>query len=164
MHVLLNRYPSEVETYNDIDGEVVNFFRVLRTQKGALIEAIGLTLLWLPVIVAVQVALMLGLGLLLGAINVYLRDTQQLVEVGLLAWFFLTPIIYPIDSLSAGLQLIIQVLNPVASLVGAYRHILYAGDAPNLMLLGVTALQALLALAVGALVFRRLSPSFAEEV
>lgn len=41
--VLLNREPSPVETYNDIDGEVVNFFRVLRDQKHQLIEAIGLT-------------------------------------------------------------------------------------------------------------------------
>jgi DNA adenine methylase len=41
--VLLNRDPSPVETYNDIDGEVVNFFRVLREQKDRLIEAIGLT-------------------------------------------------------------------------------------------------------------------------
>ncbi len=41
--VLLNRAPSPVETYNDLDGEVVNFFRVLRDQKEELIEAIGLT-------------------------------------------------------------------------------------------------------------------------
>ena len=41
--VLLNRPPSAVETYNDIDGEVVNFFRVLRDQKAELVEAIGLT-------------------------------------------------------------------------------------------------------------------------
>lgn len=41
--VLLNRDTSAVETYNDIDGEVVNFFRTLRVQKDALIEAIGLT-------------------------------------------------------------------------------------------------------------------------
>lgn len=41
--VLLNRQPSPVETYNDIDGEVANFFRVLRDQKERLIEAIGLT-------------------------------------------------------------------------------------------------------------------------
>jgi DNA adenine methylase len=41
--VLLNRAPSPVETYNDIDGEVVNFFRILREQKSALVEAIGLT-------------------------------------------------------------------------------------------------------------------------
>lgn len=41
--ILLNRTPSPVETYNDLDGEVVNFFRVLREQKDKLIEAIGLT-------------------------------------------------------------------------------------------------------------------------
>src|SRR5690349_13816334 len=38
--VLLNRESSPVETYNDLDGEVVNFFRVLRSQKQALVEAI----------------------------------------------------------------------------------------------------------------------------
>ena len=41
--VLLNRDPSPVETFNDLDGEVVNFFRVLREEKEQLIEAIGLT-------------------------------------------------------------------------------------------------------------------------
>lgn len=41
--VLLNRAPSPVETYNDVDGEVVNFFRVLREEKDRLVEAIGLT-------------------------------------------------------------------------------------------------------------------------
>lgn len=41
--VLINREPSPVETYNDIHGEVVNFFHVLREQKDALVEAIGLT-------------------------------------------------------------------------------------------------------------------------
>jgi DNA adenine methylase len=41
--VLLNRIPSPLETYNDLDGEVVNFFRVLREEKSKLIEAIGLT-------------------------------------------------------------------------------------------------------------------------
>lgn len=41
--VLLNREPSPVETYNDIDGEVANFFRVLRDHKETLIERIGLT-------------------------------------------------------------------------------------------------------------------------
>jgi len=41
--VLLNRKPSLVETYNDLDGEVVNFFRVLRDHQEELIRAIGLT-------------------------------------------------------------------------------------------------------------------------
>ena len=41
--VLINREPSPVETYNDLDGEVVNFFRVLRDHQEELIEKIGLT-------------------------------------------------------------------------------------------------------------------------
>lgn len=41
--VLLNRDPSPIETYNDLDGEVVNFFRVLRDEKDRLVERIGLT-------------------------------------------------------------------------------------------------------------------------
>ena len=41
--MLINRFPAPVETYNDLDGELVNFFRVLREQKTALIESIGLT-------------------------------------------------------------------------------------------------------------------------
>lgn len=41
--VLLNRDPSPVETYNDIDGEVVNFFRVLRDKTDELLKAIALT-------------------------------------------------------------------------------------------------------------------------
>lgn len=41
--VLLNRPPSPIETYNDIDGEVCNFFRVLRDHKDRLVEVIGLT-------------------------------------------------------------------------------------------------------------------------
>jgi DNA adenine methylase len=41
--VLLNRRPSPIETYNDLDGEVCNFFRVLRDEKGKLVRAIGLT-------------------------------------------------------------------------------------------------------------------------
>src|SRR3989304_10544081 len=44
--VLLNRDPSPVETYNDIDGEVVNFFRVLREQKDELLYSIGMTPFW----------------------------------------------------------------------------------------------------------------------
>jgi len=41
--VLLNRQPSPVETYNDLDGEVTNFFRVLRNEGDQLVKAVGLT-------------------------------------------------------------------------------------------------------------------------
>lgn len=41
--VLINREPAPVETYNDLDGDLVNFFKVLRENKDELIERIGLT-------------------------------------------------------------------------------------------------------------------------
>lgn len=41
--VLLNRAPARIETYNDLDGEVVNFFKILRDDKESLVQAIGLT-------------------------------------------------------------------------------------------------------------------------
>src|SRR5215470_15316576 len=41
--VLINRKPSPIETYNDVDGEVVNFFQVLRDHREDLVQAIGLT-------------------------------------------------------------------------------------------------------------------------
>ncbi|MGI0129080.1 MAG: DNA adenine methylase, partial [Thermoplasmata archaeon] len=41
--VLLNRPPAPLETYNDLDGDVTNFFHVLRTDRDGLIESIGLT-------------------------------------------------------------------------------------------------------------------------
>ena len=113
----------------------------------------------------IQTALSFGLGLLLAAVNVYFRDTQQLVDVAVLAWFFVTPIIYSIDLIhNTTLKLLLQIVNPMAGLVIAYRHVLYSGDWPQLGLLAITALEAILILVIGAFVFRRLSPAFAEEV
>jgi lipopolysaccharide transport system permease protein len=126
---------------------------------------VGASLLWLPVIIVIELALMCGLGLLLSAVNVFFRDTQQIVDVLVTAWFFLTPIIYPLEVLKdPSLQLALQVLNPMAGLVVAFRHVLYYGDSPDVSLLAVTALESILLLMLGAMVFRRLSPSFAEEV
>jgi lipopolysaccharide transport system permease protein len=126
---------------------------------------LGASLLWLPVIFLVELALISGLGLFLSAVNVFFRDTQQIVDILVLAWFFLTPIIYPIEVIkNSSLRLALELLNPMAGLVVAFRHVLYYGDSPDLGLLAVTALESILLLLIGALVFRRLSPSFAEEV
>jgi len=126
---------------------------------------LGISLVWLPVIMLIQTALSFGLGLLLAAVNVYFRDTQQLVDVAILAWFFVTPIIYSIDLIhNDTLKLLLQIVNPMAGLVIAYRHVLYSGDWPQLGLLAITALEAMSILLIGAFVFRRLSPAFAEEV
>ena len=147
-------------TFKEVDGGL-NFFVFIALFRIPL----GMSLVWLPVIVLIQVVFSFGLGLLLAAVNVFFRDTQQLVDVSVLAWFFVTPIIYSIDVIhNASLKLLVQIINPMAGLVIAYRHLLYSGDWPEVGLLGITALEAAIILVIGAFVFRRLSPAFAEEV
>jgi lipopolysaccharide transport system permease protein len=167
---LINRvyFPREVLPVAHLLSNAVNFaisLALLFVFIVAFQAPVGLTLLWLPFIILIQAALALGLGLLLAALNVYLRDTQHIVEVGLLAWFFLTPILYPITTIgNASLQSLVQVVNPMAGLISAYRAVLYAGTQPDPALLAANGATALAVLAVGALVFRRLSAGFAEEV
>jgi ABC-type polysaccharide/polyol phosphate export permease len=167
---LINRvyFPREVLPLASLLSNAVNFLisLVLLFVFIAVFQIpLGLSLIWLPVIIVIQTAFSFGLGLLLAALNVYFRDTQQLVDVGILAWFFVTPIIYSIDLIhSSTLKLLLQIVNPMAGLVIAYRHVLYSGDWPQVGLLAITALEAILILVIGAFVFRRLSPAFAEEV
>ena len=167
---LINRvyFPREVLPLANLLSNGVNFLISLVLLFAVIVVfqiPLSASLVWLPVIVLIQTVLSFGLGLLLAAVNVYFRDTQQLVDVAILAWFFVTPIIYPLDIIkNSTLKLVLQIVNPMAGLVVAYQHVLYSGDWPQLSLLAITALEAVLVLVVGALVFRRLSPAFAEEV
>jgi ABC-type polysaccharide/polyol phosphate export permease len=166
---LINRvfFPREILPVVNVLSNGVNFVLALVMLFAFILffrVPVGLSLVWLPILITIQLALILGLGLFLAAVNVFFRDTQQIVDILMLAWFFVTPIIYPIDVIhDPALQLAVQALNPMAGLVVAYRQILYAGAFPNPLLVTLTALEALIALAIGVSVFRRLSPTFAEE-
>ena len=167
---LINRvyFPREVLPVANILSNAVNFLIAMLLLFAFILAfqvRLSATVLWLPILVVVQLMLIAGIGLFLAAVNVFFRDTQQIIDIVMLAWFFLTPVLYPIDLIAdASLRLLVQALNPMASLVVAYRHILYYGTTPDPAMLALTASQALLVLLVGSLVFRRLSPAFAEEV
>ncbi len=140
---------------------LIPFFVILLVYRSPL----SLSVLWLPVVLAVQTMLILGLGLFLASVNVYLRDVQQIIDVLIQAWFFMTPIFYSLEAISnVSLRRLVLVLNPMASLVTNYRAILYSGVQPDFSLLGITALEAAAAFLIGLTVFRRLSPTFAEEI
>ena len=85
------------------------------------------TLPWLLLALPLQVALTLGIGLLLAALQVYLRDVVQVVGVGLTTWFYLTPIVYPFSMVPEWLQVWIS-LNPLTGLVGLYRLAFVGGS------------------------------------
>ena len=122
-------------------------------------------LLWFPVLLAIQIVFSVGVGLIISSVNVYLRDTQQIVEVLTLPWFFMTPVIYPVTQIAnETIRTAYLLINPMANLVTSYRQVIYYGLAPDPLLLGLTALEALIIFIAGLLIFRRLSPNFADEL
>jgi lipopolysaccharide transport system permease protein len=126
--------------------------------------------LWLPITIAFQTVFLVGLGLFLAAINVYFRDTEAVIDVAMLAWFFLTPIFYSLDVLfdktigSMNVGWLMHVLNPMASFISTYRLVLIDGAPPDPSFLLRTFTVSTAVLIVGYVVFKRLEPGFGEEL
>jgi lipopolysaccharide transport system permease protein len=126
----------------------------------------------LLVIVALQVVFVLGISLGLSVLNVYFRDLQYIVAIVLQLGFYAAPIIYPISlvpsrALVFGVDVhvrLIYSLNPAVHLVEAYRDVLYHARLPSLNDFIAIGGSAVVALAVGVLVFRRFEPRLAEEL
>jgi ABC-type polysaccharide/polyol phosphate export permease len=126
--------------------------------------------LWLPVTIVFQTTFVAGLGLILAAVNVFFRDTEAVVDVGIIAWFFLTPIFYSLDVLwgkmvgpfDAGW--LMHVLNPMASFISTYRLVLIDRAPPDPAFLARTFATSLIILVVGYVLFKRLEPNFGEEL
>jgi ABC-type polysaccharide/polyol phosphate export permease len=127
----------------------------------ALVTGVGISVswLWLPLIWALEIMFVCGLGLLFAGINVYIRDTRYVVDSTNIVLFWLVPIIYPFSMIPQQYRDIYQ-YNPVAALVLAMREVLLEGKAPSDVLLTKLALVSLTTLAVGWLSFRRLKGRF----
>lgn len=131
---------------------------------------LGPSLLWLPLVIVTQFIFLCGLTLFLSALNVYFRDTEVIIDVGMTAWFFLTPVFYSLERLvSEDNPLINWVyrLNPMAALVGAYRDILFFGQFGTLAQVGGllrTLVTATVVLIIGYLFFMRVSRNIGEEL
>src|SRR5215211_8968623 len=89
--------------------------------------------LWLLVpALAVAVVFTVAMSLLASSLNVRFRDVEHLLEVALLAWFWLTPIVYPIALVKERLGELfwVYMANPMASVVVAMQRAIYADAAP----------------------------------
>jgi ABC-type polysaccharide/polyol phosphate export permease len=124
--------------------------------------ALGLPLVILPVLFALQVAFSVGLGYLLSTLNLFLRDTYHLVGVGVTVWMFATPIFYPdVMVRNAGYGWLLEI-NPMYWLIESYRDVLCYGSWPEWALLGRFAVVAALVLLVGASFFSAQKPRFPD--
>jgi lipopolysaccharide transport system permease protein len=169
-------FPREVLPISSVLANLVNFllglvviFAVLLAFRAHLNSWMWL----LPVVIIIQTCFVLGIALVLSTLNVFYRDTLMIMDVVMLAWFFLTPIVYPIESLPTSYQILgitvnihrwMYVLNPMASLVAAYRDLLYWGYRTDLDFLARTAVTSLVVLAFGYWFFVRFRDRFGERI
>jgi lipopolysaccharide transport system permease protein len=121
------------------------------------------TALWLPVLLIPQLLFALGAAWLIASLGVFLRDIAQGVTLLLMAWMYLTPIIYPESLVPEQFRTFID-LNPFTSLVRSYRHIFLDGSAPDWRGLVFFTAFALLIFLFGYWWFARTRKSFADVV
>lgn len=167
-------FPREVVPIAAMGNAVVNLligFVVLLIIHLLAGGSLGLGIVWLPIIFAIQFTLILGLALLCSSLNVYYRDVAYMVDVVLTLGFYATPLFYPLAFVrdwAAGVGtygqplLTLYMMNPMVGFVEAYRQCILDGVTPDLALLAWPAVCAVVFLFVGAWVFRRNAPVLAD--
>lgn len=123
----------------------------------------GAGVLLLPVIFAEILLLAAGVGALLAALNVSYRDFRYVIPFMLQVWMFATPTIYMQPKGQGGALHVLLSLNPMTSLVAAFRAAWSNGPIPFLQL-AICGAVAVAALCVGCLLFRRAERRFADII
>jgi lipopolysaccharide transport system permease protein len=114
-------------------------------------------------VLLVQVLLAIGLGMVVGVLNVFFRDVGQFVTIAMQFWFWLTPIVYPASILPAQARPLME-NNPMAALVQAYQAILVKGELPDWRSLLPATVIALLLCVLGLRLFRKRSGEMVDEL
>jgi ABC-type polysaccharide/polyol phosphate export permease len=120
------------------------------------------TSVWVPVLLAVQVAFTFGVTLVISAVLVFFRDLRHVLPIVLQLGLFATPVAYGMNVVPASLQVLYSAANPLAPVIDGYRRTVLLGLPPNWHLLGPGAVTALAVLAIGYVLFKRLEPGFAD--
>jgi ABC-type polysaccharide/polyol phosphate export permease len=128
---------------------------------GIWLHSVSPVLVLLPIYMLLLGLLAVGIGWIVAALQVYLRDTAQVVTVILTVWFWMTPILILENQVPPRLRILLYV-NPLAGLVRAYRQVLLASALPGWGDTGLMAVYGLGAFFLGGLVFRHLKRGFAD--
>ena len=182
-------FPREILALASIGAALVHFFlQAIVLVLALLLFSYAPSPAFLPLIPIGLVTLLVlaaALGILLSAVNVYARDTEHLLELVLLAWFWMTPIVYPYRLVADGLgsNAFLYRLNPVTPIVLSFQRAIYNKVEPAgtngqvvpilpagkgvgwyALQLGVVAACSLVLLAFALKVFGRVEGNFAEEL
>jgi ABC-type polysaccharide/polyol phosphate export permease len=167
------RFPRQLVALSTVATQAVTFAVML-----AILVVLSLafipearTTVWLALpLAALFVCLVAGTSLLVACLNVLFRDVEHVVAAALLPWFFLTPILWRFAQLPAGAQrhhALLDVLrwgNPLAPSIYAVRDALWSGHVPRAADVIYLAVAAVVALGLGAFVFRSVDDRIAVEL
>jgi len=118
-------------------------------------------ILYLPLLMLLTMGLGLGFGLILGILNVFIRDIGQAVPLILQLGFWFTPIVYPTSIVPDQVKTLLY-LNPVYPLVDGYRAVLAYGRSPEWIPLAGLAAGSLVLLGIALWMFRKASPEMVD--
>jgi lipopolysaccharide transport system permease protein len=121
----------------------------------------------LPLIVLSHGALCLGLALMLCSLNVFFRDVEHILGVAMLAWFFLSPVVYPNTFILSRFNPTLHAvyfMNPMAGVVTAYRNVFLNTDFLPGWMLVIPFCLCWAVLLCGVTLFCRLEPRFGDEL
>jgi lipopolysaccharide transport system permease protein len=166
------RFPREVIPTSVVLAQAVAslvMFAVIVPWALIAVPEVGVSMLLAIPFFLAFLSLALGIGWLVSTATVFFRDVEHLVAVVFLPWFFLTPILYSLDTLprAAGHPTIIHLLrygNPITPYIEGIRGVLVQGSIPGAPLLVYMLVVGPLVAAIGLAVIQRFEGRFAVEV
>lgn len=123
----------------------------------------GLPFIAIFPLLALLILFAIGLGIILGVLNVFFRDVGQFFGIFITFWFWLTPIVYPISALSEELRGMMN-WNPMAPLVGAFQDVLVIGKWPLWEGLWQIAALSIFLCVIGMRLFRKRAGEMVDEL
>jgi lipopolysaccharide transport system permease protein len=124
----------------------------------------GWALLGAVPVLALQVALSVGLGITLGVLNVFFRDVGHFFGIAMTFWFWLTPVVYPASILPDWARDFLLGWNPMAPIIAAYQGIFVAGHWPDWPSLLMPVVAAAALCVFGLRLFRKRSGEMVDEL
>ena len=109
---------------------------------------------WLIPLTLCVVTLGFGIGLILGVLNVFMRDIGQVVPIILQVMFWFTPIVYPLDIIPVGYRDMMS-NNPLYHLIDGYHQVVVYGHPPALEGIVIVLAISLILVALGLFMFKR---------
>lgn len=159
------RFPRETIPTAAVTTQLVPFFAmliVLIPVALAIRDSASLALLWLVPLIVCLFAFTLGLALIAATMQAYFRDVQPILTAALLPWFFISGVLFSLQSSSLPglsshhfLEALLRWVNPIAPFIDATRTVLYNGHSPSPATIVYVVAAAAVGIGAGVLVFRR---------